>query len=211
MSLQGRLDGRKITAGFASPTNYTPTAVGNENVKKVSAHLKGIDNALASVGGGAFSIGVTQFQPDDTSPPVNVTVGLALKAIAFPGSDDSITYAQFTTDDNIDDTKDIKFEVVYSMSSSESTKKVSLNADAWVFSDADAFNKAADQTGMEDEISVPSDGQVDKLALTNIKINASELSGVGQVVAVKLFRDVDGITTNHTGDFQMISLRAYQV
>lgn len=211
MGLQGRLDGRKITAGFPSPTNYTPTAVGNENVNKVSAHLKGIDAALASTGGGGkFDIKIEEIHPDDTNPATNCSVAGRLAGVAFSGSSDNIVWCQFITNAMLNASNDILFEVCYVMSSAESSKKVSLNADVWVFSDNDDPSKAADFSGLEDEISVPNDGKIDKLGLTNIKIGNSALSGAGQLVVVKLWRDVDGTTPNHTGDFQLMSLRAYQ-
>jgi len=48
----GRLSARRFNAAF-NPSNYTPSSVGDESTNKISAHLKGIDNALASatVGG----------------------------------------------------------------------------------------------------------------------------------------------------------------
>lgn len=52
MGLIGRLTGRKIRAGYATPANYTPTPAGAESTTKISAHLKGIDQALAGSGGG---------------------------------------------------------------------------------------------------------------------------------------------------------------
>ena len=332
MSLHGRWDGRKITAGFPSPTNYTPTAVGNEDTNKVSAHLKGIDNALAgssgaaytiketitqashgfaagdvikrgsgayskaqadtdancvgtvgvvesvdgndfvvvhngkitiagaswtdgsvyylsdsaagavtttaptiakpifvatsattgivlnqrntsasSGGGGKFSIDVNQIGPDDTYPATNVSVAGVISGIAFSGSSNNIVWAQFPTNDMLDDTKDINFEVTYCMSSAESSKKVSMNSDIWVFSDGSDPSKAADYSGLEDEISVPNDGTLDKLALTNIKVAAAALSGYGQTIVVKLWRDVAGASPAHSGDFQLVTLRAYQV
>lgn len=212
MSLQGRLDGRKITAGFPSPSNYTPTAVGNENVNKLSAHLKGIDSALTGGGGGGgkFDIKVEEIHPDDTDPAVNATVAGRIGAVAFSGSSDNIIWCQFITNSMLVDTSDILFEVYYSMSSSEASKKVSLNADVWVFSDTNNPSKAADFSGLEDEITVPDDGTIDKLLLTNIKVGNSALTGAGQLVIVKLWRDVDGATPAHTGDFQLMSIRAYQ-
>jgi len=41
-----------------TPSNYTPSQIGAEGTDKVSAHLKGIDSALASSGGYTTSIKV---------------------------------------------------------------------------------------------------------------------------------------------------------
>lgn len=169
------------------------------------------DGTWVAQGGSPFSAEVVQFTPDSVSPPVNRILSSVLRAIAFSGSADNIAYAQFTTDGRLDDTKDIVFEILYCMSSSESTKQVSLNADVYVFADNMSPAKAADATGLEDEISVPNDGNTDKLVLTNIKVAAAFLTGTGQTIVLKFWRDVDGVAANHSGDFQLISLRAYQV
>jgi len=156
-----------------------------------------------------FSQEITQYTPDSTNPPTNTNIGV-LRAISFSGSSDNITFAQFTTTNSINTNSDINFEIMYSMSSSESSKSVSFNADIYIFSDGDSPTKSADVTGLEDEISVPNDQTTDKIALTNIKVPTAQLSGIGQNIVVKLWRDINGVTSNHTGNFQMFSLRAYQ-
>jgi len=93
MGLQGRLDGRKITAGFPSPSNYTPTAVGNENVNKTSAHLKGIDNALAAAGGGGLSwsrITASQGATKDNGYLISASAAVTLTLPASPSEGDTV-------------------------------------------------------------------------------------------------------------------------
>lgn len=55
------INSRDIPAHFPSPANYTPTQVGSEGSTQVSSHLKGIDNALGSLGGTPTDIGLTSF------------------------------------------------------------------------------------------------------------------------------------------------------
>ncbi len=43
----GQVNDQAIPSTY-TPTNYTPVSVGTENVDKISAHLKGIDNKLSS-------------------------------------------------------------------------------------------------------------------------------------------------------------------
>lgn len=58
-------------------TNYTPTQVASEGTDKVSAHLNGINTALAGVTAVPGDIGLTSFTAaDNQSSPANVT-GLA--------------------------------------------------------------------------------------------------------------------------------------
>lgn len=52
-----QLNSRDIPANF-TPSNYTPSQVASEGTDKVSAHLKGIDNAIA-VASGAELIGTS--------------------------------------------------------------------------------------------------------------------------------------------------------
>jgi hypothetical protein len=162
-------------------------------------------------GGGKFDKEVVSFSPDDTYPASDVAVNGLLRAVAFPGAANSITWAQFTLDSgSLQAAVDIKFQIAYSMSNSETSKKVSLNADVWVFADGNAPGKVANVTALEDEITVPNDDQIDILALTNIKVPAAHVASAGQVVVVKLWRDVAGATPAHSGDFRLVSLRAYQ-
>jgi hypothetical protein len=70
------VNSRVIPAHF-TPTNYTPTQVGTEGNDKTSAHLKGIDNALASAGGISGDISHTSFSlANNQAAAANVT-GLA--------------------------------------------------------------------------------------------------------------------------------------
>lgn len=71
------VNSRVIPANF-TPTNYTPDEIAAEGDDKISAHLKGIDDALANTGGGSagdLSEGSFSAVNNQTSP-ANVT-GLA--------------------------------------------------------------------------------------------------------------------------------------
>jgi hypothetical protein len=45
------VNGQTVRAHYSSPVNYTPSEVSSEGTNKISAHLKGIDTALAGAGG----------------------------------------------------------------------------------------------------------------------------------------------------------------
>lgn len=64
MGLQGSLRDTKVHAEH-TPSNYTPSSVVGEPTSKVSAHLKGIDSALASAGGGTGTGTAFPGSPDD--------------------------------------------------------------------------------------------------------------------------------------------------
>lgn len=54
------VNSRDVPANF-TPSNYTPSQVGTEGTDKVSAHLKGIDDFLATAGGSTGDIAPTSF------------------------------------------------------------------------------------------------------------------------------------------------------
>jgi len=56
----GDVNSREIPANY-TPTAYTPTAVGSEGTTQVSAHLKGINNALNGLGAVTTDIGLTSW------------------------------------------------------------------------------------------------------------------------------------------------------
>ena len=188
-----------------------------DNANRLLTHMVYRDNVLAAkineiiaaMGTAAFSADIVLFGTDDVSPAYNKVIGSGLRATVFTAAENTIAWPQFVAT-GIVDTSDILFEITYNMSTSESTKQVSLNADVWVFNDGDAVGKAASATGLEDEISVPNDTQLDKLVLTNIKVPNAALTGSGQTIMLKLWRDVAGVAANHSGDFQLVSVRAYQ-
>ncbi len=49
-TIPGQVNDQAIPSTY-TPTNYTPEPVGTENVNRISAHLKGIDEALSTAGG----------------------------------------------------------------------------------------------------------------------------------------------------------------
>lgn len=53
-----------------TPTNYTPSNVASEGTDKISAHLKGIDTALATAGGGSYA---SFSLANNQTSPANIT------------------------------------------------------------------------------------------------------------------------------------------
>jgi hypothetical protein len=67
------LNARKIPANF-TPTNYTPTEIASEGTDKISAHLKGLDEELASIVSSANDIGETSFSyANNQASPADIT------------------------------------------------------------------------------------------------------------------------------------------
>ena len=66
-----------IPANFASPSNYTPAQVGTEGTDKVSAYLKGIDNALTGVASISGDISHTSFSAANNQVSAANVTGLA--------------------------------------------------------------------------------------------------------------------------------------
>lgn len=67
------LNARDISANF-TPSNYTPDDIASEGNDKVSAHFKGIDTTLGSIGSTTGDIGLTTFSAaNNQSSAANVT------------------------------------------------------------------------------------------------------------------------------------------
>jgi hypothetical protein len=67
------VNSRVLPANY-TPTNYSPSQVASEGTDKVSAHLKGINDALATAGGSAGDIGQTSFSAaNNQASAANVT------------------------------------------------------------------------------------------------------------------------------------------
>jgi hypothetical protein len=95
------LNAREISANFSAPSSYTPTQLASEGTDKISAHLKGIDSTLGSLGGTTGDIGHSSFTAaDNQSSAANVT-GLAFangtvrSFIAIVSITRGSTYAQY--------------------------------------------------------------------------------------------------------------------
>lgn len=68
------VNARHLPANF-TPSNYTPTEISSEGTDKTSAHLKGIDIALAGVSGGqvnAYTVDVS-FNGSETTKDISVS------------------------------------------------------------------------------------------------------------------------------------------
>lgn len=74
------VNSRELPAHF-TPTNYTPDQVGTEGADKVSAHLKGIDDALGSIVGTSGDISHTVW-----SGLANNTADQDITGLAFAGT-----------------------------------------------------------------------------------------------------------------------------
>lgn len=98
------INARDISANFASPAYYTPTQLASEGTDKISAHLKGIDLALASAGGGgsAGDIPETSFTAADNQASAADVTGLSFAVLTVRSFVVTLsilrgtTYAQYT-------------------------------------------------------------------------------------------------------------------
>ncbi|HUU39753.1 MAG TPA: hypothetical protein VMW42_02305, partial [Desulfatiglandales bacterium] len=136
---------------------------------------------------------------DEDNPPENVFVNTDTPAVAFGPSVDSKVRFSFRVPDaaKIDVSKNLVFHMVYSMSTAVSSKKVSMNITRRI--------NAGSATSVEDEITVPNTTAWATHNGVNLKI-ATGAYAAGDIISCILWRDVDGVAANHTGDFQLIKL-----
>lgn len=67
------INSRDLPANF-TPSNYTPDEVASEGTDKTSAHLKGIDNKIATIAGSANDIVTTSFSgANNQASAANIT------------------------------------------------------------------------------------------------------------------------------------------
>ena len=71
------LNSRDIPANFSGPSNYTPAQIASEGTTVVSAHLKGIDDKLGTLGGVAGDISLTSFSISNNQASAANVTGLA--------------------------------------------------------------------------------------------------------------------------------------
>lgn len=166
-----------------------------------------------SGGGGAQDIEVTQWKLDDTVPAENVELWGIDSAVRFANDADDIAYCSFEVPETWDPTKDIVFNLGYSLSANPTSgDKVSLNVSYIVAANGETPNIASPDATVEDELDVGSlTGSVYYYqTLTNIKIAAADIPAAKCRVIMKVWRDVDGVTQNFGAGFDLVSLRAKQ-
>lgn len=109
-------------------------------------------------------------------------------------------------------TKDIVFEINYSLNGVDNTKNMKLNANIWSINNAEVPLSATPDTTLTDTIISASTNTntFTNLALTNIKVPLSILTASTESISIQLLRDVT-VASNYSGTFQLISVRAKQI
>jgi len=98
------VNSRDLPANF-TPSNYTPAQVASEGTDKTSAHLKGIDTALASAGSGSDG------DISETSFSIADGVGAATNVTGFAFANGTVRSFSALVSIEVDATADL-FEVV---------------------------------------------------------------------------------------------------
>lgn len=164
----------------------------------------------ASSAAGSTEVTLDVWHPDDEKDGVHTgNLWNSTPTIGFSPFEDGAIWTDFRMRSNWLASSDVVFKLDYAMSSTD-TGSVSLNADIWVVGDGDKLDEDNPTVTAEDEIDPPSTNTRDILELTNIKINASNITTTNSNIVIKLWRDVDGVSENHDGWLEMVRLVAYQ-
>ena len=90
------VNSRVLPANF-TPTYYTPAQVASEGTDKVSAHLKGIDNFLATTGSTSGDIGLTSFSAADNQASAANVTGFAFANAAIRSFEAQVSVTRGST------------------------------------------------------------------------------------------------------------------
>jgi hypothetical protein len=160
---------------------------------------------------GSAEIKLEVWNPDSEKPFVHTgNLWNTTPTIGFSPIRDSAVWADFRMRDNWLNSKDIKFKLDYAVTSTHSGT-ISMNADMWIVIDGEKVDEDNPDISLEEVIDPPSSNERDILALTTIKIDATQIDTTLDCnVVMKLWRDVDGVPSNHSGWLEMVRLIAYQ-
>lgn len=192
-------DEGRMLYNTAEETIYYATSTGYQTIA-----------TQATSASGATEINLDVWHPDSEKDGVHTgNLWNSTSTIGFSPFEDGAIWTDFRMRDNWLNSRDVLFKLDYAMSSTD-TGLVSLNANIWVVGDGDKLDEDNPTVTSEDEIDPPSTNTRDLLALTNMKIDATDITTTDSNIVVKLWRDVDGVSENHDGWLEMVRLVAYQ-
>ena len=183
---------------YSTSTYITTDATITDNLRALDARMRTSANLIANL-----SDPITEIQADRVTPVSNGWVS-DLQVIKFGPSADSAIWFSFR---NLRTGYDYKLRLEGCMDSADASKQISMNIEYYVVAaSGDVTPAAATGTG-EDEISVPSTAET-KITHTgkNLVIPYAHLTSANEQILVKLWRDVDGTASNHTGNFCLTNL-----
>lgn len=134
-----------------------------------------------------------------------------VKAVAFPSSGTPYGYLKLDLR-NFDITKDINFVMEYCMSTTGSSNSLKFKNTYAVYNDGRSMNAVGATANNSEEFTVQNQiRQKFTQIFSTLKIPATALSSVDDFVNIKFERLNTGLSgTNHAGDFELISLIAFQ-
>lgn len=168
-------------------------------------------------GGGAGGINEIEIKPDefimdenDTDVDAGTVFDIFDTADFSPDGTGAIWF-NFNMPDGFDDTKDVLFELKYSLNGSDNSKSIIVDTDVWVVDETDTPVESSPDVSASDTItsSATNTGKMTSVALTNGKIANALIGSTTERFAIKMTRD--GISDTYSGTFQLMSVRVYQV
>lgn len=177
-------------------------------------HAYGGDPGWANLGGSSsaatFDKTVENFWADDTNPPDSEIIGNDVAVLSFDPSTNQIAYFDIHLDGTISLTSNISFQIRYSMSTAVASLNVKLTLDYDVIGDGDSPITPNYGTQISETIAAVSTVNYTNYTATTMLVTSGNLTGNGGgVIRCRLTRDTT-VGSNHTGDFRLFSLRAYQ-
>jgi len=160
---------------------------------------------------GVEHVELTEFHADPTNPASDVTLWGLERAVRFGNSVDTATLVAFEKPSDWSG-KDIKLDIRYAVpTNGGASQQVSLNLEYWKLTDGVKPNKASPDGTAEEEIDVSS-AVADTsyhLAANNLVIPAADVQSGECRYLLRIWRDVNGVTTNYPAGFDLISVLAH--
>jgi len=125
----------------------------------------------------------------------------------------------FTMPDGFDYTKDILFDISYSLSGNDPSKDVHLEADIWINDVGDIPSESSPDLSLSEDVEsinppsypdIPNIGVLSYYELQTIKIDESNLDSNTNKIAIKFTRNGTHANDTYLGAFQLISIKVRQ-
>lgn len=166
--------------------------------------------------GGGGGINEVEIKPDELYLDDSLTgsdfgnVFNMIPTVDFGPSTNGGIWGILKMPDGWDETKDIKFDIAYSLNGVDNTKNIRLTTKVWAIDDAETPSFASPDATLTDDIvsSAANTGKHTTLTLTNTKFSSTIVGTLTTRLFFQMTRDIS-VGSNYTGTFQLISVRLY--
>lgn len=142
----------------------------------------------------------------------NSTILGNITTINYNNTNQGYARTSFRIEDWIDFSRDINFDILYSLSGGSDGQVVKLNINLYVLDKGSSLTKSADKVSSEYvQVTTSTIGKINTYVLVNSTLDLSYIDFDTQMVAISIERDASTeVDDTYTGTFQLIQLRVNQ-